>query len=73
MTYALQADVLINYASFTRFQTRERGLSCLEPRVARGRRRKVLEDQCSLLGRVAATLNWPLLASTWQVDGTEGL
>lgn len=73
MTYALQADVLINYASFTRFQTRERGFSCLEPRMARGGRRKVLEDQSSLLGRAAAILSRPLLASTWEVDGTEDL
>lgn len=73
MTYALRADGLINYASFTRFQTRERGLSCLEPRIARGGRRKALEDQGSLLGRTAATLNRPLLASTWEVDGTEEL
>lgn len=68
MTYALWAHVLINYVSFTHFQTRERRLSCLELRMARGGERKLLENQCSLPGRAAATLDRPLQASTWELD-----
>lgn len=68
MTYALGADVLINYASFTHFLPRERRLSCLEPRMARGGERKLLEDQYSLQGRTAATLDRPLQASMWELD-----
>lgn len=45
MTYALWVDVLINHASFTHFQTRERRLSCPGLRMARGGKRKLLEDQ----------------------------
>lgn len=33
----------------------------------------MLEDQSSLLGRAAAILSRPLLASMWEVDGTEDL
>lgn len=65
------ADVLINYMSFTHFQTRERGLSCLEPKIARGREGQLLEDQGFLPERAAATLDRPLPASMWALDRAE--
>lgn len=40
----------------------------MELRMAKGRERKLLEDQCSLPGRAAATPDRPLQASTWELD-----
>ena len=68
MTYARWADVLINYESFTRLGVGGGGLSCLEWGMARGGEEKTTFGGSE---RAAATLDRPLLASTWEVDGAE--
>jgi hypothetical protein len=63
MTYVLRVDVLINYTSFTRFQTTAKVLSFLQPGMAR-EEKKLLEDQAVSWGeRVRATVDRPLTSA----------